>query len=230
MYDPDAPLVTLNDILSAREFQKSSELCIHTPMIHHVQDRVGIPPSIDLHLKLETMQKTGSFKPRGIINQLRYIPDKVLSGEQTMVTLSAGNYGKAFAVATQIKKLKALVIMASSAPDNRETVIKSYGAQVERYPTPELVSAVDRSVAERGMIFMHSFDDAALIAGHGSLGLEIMEDVSDPDVVVVCCGGGGLIAGTAAAIKLSGKTSTRIYGVEPEGGKYEQIEITEASF
>ncbi|XP_077987244.1 serine racemase-like isoform X4 [Glandiceps talaboti] len=217
MYDPDAPLVTLEELKLAYEVVKESPLCIHTPMLHQVQDKFGFDPSIDLHLKLENMQITGSFKPRGIIYQLKSVPEKAVTGEQTLVTMSAGNYGKAFAYLTNLQKLKALVLMPITAPDNRQTVIQGYGAAVLRCDTMELQPTVDRLVAEEAMHYMHSFDDARLLAGHGSLGFEILEDLDDPDIVIVCCGGGGLLGGTAAAIKLSGRSSTRIYGVEPEG-------------
>ncbi|XP_070557862.1 phenylserine dehydratase-like [Ptychodera flava] len=217
MYDADSPLVTLEDLTSAREIVRQSGQCIRTPMLHGVQEQYGVDPSIELHLKLETMQKTGSFKPRGLVNQLRHIPDKAARGEQTLVTISAGNYGKAFAYLTSLQKLKALVLMPFTAPAERDAVIKGYGADVKRCESLELFPTAERLVAEEGMHFMHSFDDVKLIAGFGSLGFEILEDLGDPDVVVVCCGGGCVLAGTAAAIKLSGRTKTRVYGVEPQG-------------
>lgn len=91
------------------------------------------------------------------------------------------------------------------------------GVEVERAPTSCLINVVNRCVQEDNMTFLHSYDDLDLIAGHASLGMEVLEVMPEPDVVVVCCGGGGLLAGVAAAIKLSGCSETKIYGVEPEG-------------
>uniref|UniRef100_G3Q5J1 L-serine deaminase n=1 Tax=Gasterosteus aculeatus aculeatus TaxID=481459 RepID=G3Q5J1_GASAC len=89
--------------------------------------------------------------------------------------------------------------------------------RTEQVPTSCLMNVVNRCVQEDAMTFLHSYDDLDLIAGHASLGLEVLEGIPKPDVVVVCCGGGGLLAGVAAAIKLSGCDGTRIYGVEPDG-------------
>ncbi|CAL8385666.1 unnamed protein product [Gadus morhua 'NCC'] len=98
-----------------------------------------------------------------------------------------------------------------------EACHSEFGVEVERVPTSCLMKVVDSCVRNDDMTFLHSYDDLDLIAGHASLGLEVLEAVPDPDVVVVCCGGGGLLAGVAAALRLSGSSRTRIYGVEPEG-------------
>jgi len=131
--------------------------------------------------------------------------------------MSAGNYGKAFALATKKQNLPATLCMPESAPLSRAKLIESFGVQVERMPTSALQDTVDRHVAEDGMHFLHPFDDLHLIAGYASAGLEILEEVPEPDVVILCCGGGGLLSGVAAAIKLLGDKTTRIFGVEPEG-------------
>jgi len=133
------------------------------------------------------------------------------------VSMSAGNYGKAFALATKKQNLPATLCMPESAPLSRAKLIESFGVQVERMPTSALQDTVDRHVAEDGMHFLHPFDDLHLIAGYASAGLEILEEVPEPDVVILCCGGGGLLSGVAAAIKLLGDKTTRIFGVEPEG-------------
>lgn len=84
-------------------------------------------------------------------------------------------------------------------------------------PSCNLQAAVDRHVSDDGMYFLHSFDDLNLIAGYGSAGVEILEEIPNPDIVIVCCGGGGLVSGVAASIKLKGSKATRIFAVEPEG-------------
>ncbi|CAH1265195.1 SRR [Branchiostoma lanceolatum] len=217
MYDPNADLLTIEQISGARQVLQTSGLCHHTPLLHHVQTLCGLDTDIDLYLKLENMQNTGSFKIRGVVNQMAHIPDSAARGQTHLISMSAGNFGKAFAYMVQQKGLKGTVFMPDTAPVNRAELIKSYGLDVGRMPTSELQPAVDRCVRERHMHYLHPFDDINLMAGHGSVGLEILEDVPDPDVVVVCCGGGGLLGGTAAAIKLSGRSNTRVYGVEPEG-------------
>lgn len=130
--------------------------------------------------------------------------------------MSAGNYGRAFAQALNERKLKGVVCMPENAPENRAQLIKGYGIAVERMPTADLMTAVNRHVSEEGMIFLHPFDDLKLILGYASCGLEIMEDVPNVDIVLVCCGGGGLVSGIAAAIKLSGKTDCQVIAVEPK--------------
>eukprot|EP00058_Branchiostoma_floridae_P014237 XP_002599725.1 hypothetical protein BRAFLDRAFT_62156 [Branchiostoma floridae] len=217
MYDPNADLLTLEQISGARQVLQTSGLCYHTPVLHHVQTLCGLDSDIDLYLKLENMQNRGSFKIRGVVNQMAHIPDSAAQGQTQLISMSAGNFGKAFAYMVQQKGLKGTVFMPDTAPVNRAELIKGYGLDVERMPTSQLQPEVDKCVKEKHMHYLHPFDDINLMAGHGSVGLEILEDVPDPDVVVVCCGGGGLLGGTAAAIKLSGRSDTRVYGVEPEG-------------
>ncbi|XP_074644828.1 L-threonine dehydratase catabolic TdcB-like isoform X2 [Tubulanus polymorphus] len=210
-------LPTLDILAAATDTVIRSGMHFRTPMLKEAQDMFGLKDDIHLYLKLENMQNTGSFKIRGIANQLANLPPSIGTKENKLISMSAGNYGKSFAYATEKHGLAGVILMPVSAPDNRATVIESYGVKVERYPTAQLQSKIDEYVKSEGMFFCHSFDDPYLIHGHSSLGFEILEDCPDPDVVVICCGGGGLLAGTAAAIRLSGNTKCRIYGVEPEG-------------
>ncbi|XP_071494949.1 L-threonine dehydratase catabolic TdcB-like [Diadema antillarum] len=217
MYNPNAPLANLDDLKEAYKVVQECSFCVRTPMVHHAQDWLRLTrPLCDLSLKLENTQPTGSFKVRGLANQLKHIPQDVANNEKEVITMSAGNYGKAFSFAMQKMGLRARVLMPETAPEDRERIMKGYGSDVERMPSRELQPSVDRYVAMQGMHYLHPFDDYNLICGYGSAGFEILEEVSDPDVIVVCCGGGGLLAGLAAAVKLSGKAKTRIYGVEPE--------------
>uniref|UniRef100_A0A3Q3FDB4 L-serine deaminase n=1 Tax=Kryptolebias marmoratus TaxID=37003 RepID=A0A3Q3FDB4_KRYMA len=211
MSQVSADAVTLDFLKEARETVRTSPLgVIRTPMIPW--SRTTLPPSAgcSVQLKLENMQRT-SFKIRGVANQFARRP----RGGR-FVTVSAGNYGKSFAFASKHYGSKGKVVMPETAPESRAVLIQSFGVEVERVPTSSLMTAVNRCVQDDNMTFLHSFDDLDLIAGH-ALGLELLEEAPDPDVVVVCCGGGGLLAGVAAAIKLSGCDKTRIYGVEPEG-------------
>ncbi|XP_067915219.1 phenylserine dehydratase isoform X4 [Heterodontus francisci] len=154
--------------------------------------------------------KSCSFKIRGVANQF----SRRESGP--FITMSAGNYGKAFAYASKHFGHQGKVLMADTAPASRTALLASYGVEVEQMPSKSLLPTVEQFVKDQKMIFLHPFDDIDLIAGYGSIGLEILEEIPNPDVVIVCCGGGGLLAGVAAAIKLSGCTTTNIYGVEPK--------------
>uniref|UniRef100_UPI00398F63AF L-threonine dehydratase catabolic TdcB isoform X2 n=1 Tax=Pristiophorus japonicus TaxID=55135 RepID=UPI00398F63AF len=195
----------------AKETVKRSTLqIIKTPLIHLPHGAIPIEINCNLYMKLENMQTTGSFKIRGVANQF----SRRESGP--FITMSAGNYGKAFAYASKHFGHQAKVLMADTAPASRTAIIASYGVEVEQMPSKSLLPTVEQFVKDQNMIFMHPFDDIDLIAGHGSIGLEILEEIPNPDVVVVCCGGGGLLAGVAAAIKLSGCTTTSVYGVEPK--------------
>ncbi|KAI9516943.1 hypothetical protein NQZ68_011420 [Dissostichus eleginoides] len=208
-----ADAVTLDLLREARETVRGSPLgVINTPMIPWGQTTLPLDIHCNIHIKLENMQRTGSFKIRGVANQFAR---REKGGH--FVTISAGNYGKSFAYASKHYGSKGKVVMPETAPASRSILIQSLGVEVERVPTSCMMDVVTRCVQEDNMTFLHSFDDLDLIAGHASLGMEVLEVMPQPDVVVVCCGGGGLLAGVAAAIKLSGCDKTRIYGVEPEG-------------
>ncbi|KAL3048449.1 hypothetical protein OYC64_007088 [Pagothenia borchgrevinki] len=208
-----AEAVTLDLLREARETVRGSPLgVINTPMIPWGQTTLPLDIHCNIHIKLENMQRTGSFKIRGVANQFAR---REKGGH--FVTMSAGNYGKSFSYATKHYGSKGKVVMPETAPASRSILIQSFGVEVERVPTSCMMDVVTRCVQEDNMTFLHSFDDLDLIAGHASLGMEVLEVMPQPDVVVVCCGGGGLLAGVAAAIKLSGCDKTRIYGVEPEG-------------
>ena len=210
--------VTLGSIEAAARIIRSSKHVVRTPLIKVDPTRFGVSPDVTLYLKLEGMQNAGSFKIRGVVNQMINLSKaaEAPNGSKRLVTMSAGNYGRSFAYMCKELGFKAKVVMPLTAPQNRVDVINSYGVDVEKLPSSEMMSRVDRCVADEGMVFMHPFDDALLIAGHGSLGLEVVQDLPDVDVIVVCCGGGGLLAGVAAAVKLSGNEA-KVFGVEPEG-------------
>ncbi|KAK2858851.1 hypothetical protein Q5P01_003471 [Channa striata] len=213
MGEVSADAVTLDLLKEAMRTVRSSPLgVVNTPMIPWCQTTLPLSIDCKILIKLENMQRTGSFKIRGVANQFARKPKA-----GPFVTMSAGNYGKAFAYASKHYGSKGKVVMPETAPLSRATLIQSFGVEVERVPSSSVLNAVNRCIQEDKMTFLHSFDDLDLIAGHASLGLEVLEVNSEPDVVVVACGGGGLLAGVAAAFKLSGCEKTRIYGVEPEG-------------
>jgi threonine dehydratase len=169
-----------------------------------------------IHLKAEHLQVTGSFKPRGMTNKVASLtPDERARG---IVTLSAGNAAQAYAWAGREAGVHTTVVMPERAVHSKVDACLGYGAEVVLHGAHvgETLARVHELVAERGLVYCHPFDDPAVIAGHGSVGLEILEDLPDVDVVVVGVGGGGLISGIAAALK-ERRPSVRVYGVEPEG-------------
>ncbi|KAM9467382.1 L-threonine dehydratase catabolic TdcB-like isoform 1-T3 [Clarias gariepinus] len=213
MEDLIAEGITLKMLSDVRETVMSSPLgVIKTPMILCCQTTLQLKVPCNVYLKLENMQRTGSYKIRGVANQFSQ-----RSSGGNFVTISAGNYGKSFAYASKHYGTKGKVVMPETAPISRSLLIKSFGLEVERVPTLCQMDVVNRCVQEEKTTFLHPYNDLDVIAGHASLGLEILEVLPNPDVVVVSCGGGALLAGVAAAIKLSGCDETRMYGVEPEG-------------
>jgi threonine dehydratase len=168
-----------------------------------------------LYLKPEHLQKTGSFKPRGMTNRIATLTDEERSGG--VITLSAGNAGQAYAWAGRTAGVDVTVVMPAGAVRSKVEACLGYGARVVLHGAHvgETFAEMERIRDEEGLRFVHPFDDPAVIAGHGSIGLELLEDLPDLDVLVVGVGGGGLISGVAAAVKEQ-RPAARVYGVEPE--------------
>ena len=178
----------------------------------------GVPRVADdrLYLKAEQFQKTGSFKARGMSNRMATLPED--ARQRGAITLSAGNAGQAYAWAGRALGVPMTVVMPEAAVRSKVDACLGYGARVVLHGTHigETFAEMERIRDAEGLTLVHPFDDAEVIAGHGSVGLELLEDVPDVDVVVVGVGGGGLISGVAAAVK-GHRPVTRVYGVEPEG-------------
>jgi threonine dehydratase len=216
---PTTPIVGLDEILTARELIASR---VHrTPLLssataaRFVVD-MGGPRIADgrLYLKAEHLQKTGSFKARGMTNRIASLDaDQRARGA---ITMSAGNAGQAYAWAAREAGVPMTVVMAVGANPTKVAACRGYGAEVvlEGAHVGEAFQALERIRDERGLTFVHPFEDRAVIAGHGSVGLELLEDLPEVDVVVVGVGGGGLISGVAAALKEQ-RPGVRVYGVEP---------------
>ena len=167
-----------------------------------------------LYLKAEHLQKTGSFKARGMTNRMATLPDEARA--RGAITLSAGNAGQAYAWAGAAAGVPMTVVMPEGAVRSKVDACLGYGARVILHGehVGDTFAEMERIRDTEGLTFVHPFDDPAVIAGHGSIGLELLEDLPDLDVVVVGVGGGGLISGIAAALK-ERRPGTRIYGVEP---------------
>jgi len=167
------------------------------------------------HLKAESFQRTGSFKPRGALYAVSSLsPEQRAKG---IVTMSAGNAAAAIAYAGRAAGVHVIVAMPESAPKLKVDATRGYGAEIRfAADMTSLRALVARLQEETGRYFLHPYDDDAMISGHGSLGLEILEEVPDADVIVVGVGGGGLVSGVTVAATAK-KKGIRIVGVEPEG-------------
>jgi threonine dehydratase len=169
-----------------------------------------------LHLKAEHLQKTGSFKPRATTSKLAALtPVERAAG---IVTVSAGNAAQAYAWAGRDQGVLTTVVMPIAAAPNRVAACRGYGAEVilAGVHVGETFAEMERLRSERGLVLCHPFDDPDVIAGDASVGLELLDDLPEVDVVVVAIGGGGLISGIATAVKEL-RPSVRVYGVEPVG-------------
>jgi len=171
---------------------------------------------VRLHLKCESFQKTGSFKARGALNKLLS-----LSGAERakgIITVSAGNHAQAVAWAARRVSAPCVVVMPHDAPRSKIDAVMAYGSEIVFHD--DRTTLFDRLAEvrdERGMTFVHPFDDPVVLAGAGTAGLEIVEDLPDVDLVVVPVGGGGLLGGVATAVSEL-RPAARIAGVELAAG------------
>jgi threonine dehydratase len=169
-----------------------------------------------VHLKAELFQRTGSFKPRGVVAKVESLT--VEERRRGVVTWSAGNAAQAVAWTAAVAGVDCRVFMWRTASPLKVAATRGYGAEIdlEAGNATESYERLLAHVERTGAVFVHPFDDPVLHAGHGSVGLEVLEDVPEAAVVVVPIAGGGLIAGVATAIK-GLRPGTRVIGVEPEG-------------
>jgi len=168
----------------------------------------------NVFVKYELFQRTGSFKARGAFNKILSLPEDVRS--RGIVAVSGGNHAQAVAYAATALGLNAVIVMPESTPRNYLDATRGYGAKVDLQPT--IAAAFDKvtEYEAEGMTFVHPFDDEVVMAGQGTLGLEIVEALPDLTDVLVSIGGGGLAGGVATAVK-SVNSAVRIWGVETEG-------------
>jgi threonine dehydratase len=204
-------MVSLNDVYAARE--AIGDRLVRTPLLYNdaLSARLGRP----LYLKLENLQKTGSFKPRGVLTKIASLSDEEKA--RGLITISAGNHAQALAYAAHANGLHCTVVMPTTAQATKVANTRGYGAEVILHP--DHITLLDRMRSEqeaRGYVYVPPFDDPYVIAGQGTVGLEIMEDLPDAAAVIVPIGGGGLIAGIATAVK-GMRPATQVSGVEPEG-------------
>jgi len=191
-----------------------------SPYIHHTplltSRMLSEATGFDVRLKAELFQRTGSYKIRGPLNKFTYLTDE--ERRRGVVCSSAGNHAQGVALAAKIHGITAVVCMAENATPSKIEATRAYGAEVVLHGTiwDEANEKAKELVRDRGLTYIHPFDDMQLIAGQGTVGLEIVRDWPELDVVVVPIGGGGLISGVSMAVKAF-KPSARIIGVESSG-------------
>jgi threonine dehydratase len=194
-------------MLSIKDIQDAAERIrgfVHrTPLVY--SNSFSKMTGAEVYIKAENLQKTGSFKVRGAFNKMTYISGNVIAA-------SLGNHAQAVAFAAGRLGINAKIVMPLTAPIVKEEATKGYGAEVVLYGE-NFKEALDFAISQKGRIFIHAFDDDKIIAGQGTIGLEIIDDLKDVDIVLVPVGGGGLISGISIAIK-SLSLKTEVVGVQ----------------
>ena len=204
--------IPLDDIRAAA--RRLEPHLVRTPILtaRALGDRAGV----SLVLKAESLQKTGSFKPRGALNIVLTLPEAKRA--RGLITVSAGNHAQAVAWAARVVGAPCTVVMPADAPRSKLEAVRSYGATaILHADRATLFDRLREEEAKTGAAFVHPFDDPAGLAGAGTLGLELMEQAPGLDAVVVAIGGGGLMTGVACAVKAL-KPDCRVIGVELAAG------------
>jgi threonine dehydratase len=214
-----SPEVASSPEVSLSEFQEAARFvsahAYHTPLLTSrlLSEQTGF----DVRLKAEMFQRGGSYKVRGPLNKFRHLTSE--QRERGVICSSAGNHAQGVAIAASVYKMKAVVVMASNATQSKVDATRAYGAEVVQHGTiwDEANEKSRQLSQERGLTYIHPFDDMQLITGQGTLGLEVYQDFPQIDVAVVPIGGGGLISGVSMALKAS-NPKIRIIGVESSDG------------
>jgi len=203
-------LLSLKDIQGAR--QRIAPCIRRTPLSPSAALSERLKTNV--YVKLEMFQKTGSFKVRGAFNKaLSLQPEE---REHGIVTVSGGNHAQAVAYVGRALDLRATVLMPESTPPHYINATLGYGAEIKFASTAAAAFSELAELTQQGWVYIHPFDDPLVIAGQGTVGLEILEDVPQVTDIVVSIGGGGFAGGLATAVK-SLKPAVRIWGVETEG-------------
>ena len=208
----EADLVSLAQVRAAAERLRG--VVVRTPLVElpELSDSLGHV----VRLKCETLQRAGSFKARGALNFVRQLPPTATV--PGLITYSSGNHGQAVALAARLEGVPAIVVMPTTAPRVKVEGCERLGAEVvlEGTTSRERRECAERVARERGLTIVPPFDHPWIIAGQGTLGLEILEDWPEVDAVLVPIGGGGIISGVAAALRRL-RPGIRLVGVEPVG-------------
>lgn len=213
--------VSFDDVMAARE--RIAPWVRRTPVLtsRSIDERLGCRA----FFKCEMFQRTGAFKARGAFSRLtRLTPEE---RERGVVAFSSGNHGQAVALAAKELGVRATIVMPNDAPALKLAATRGYGARVvfyDRAAGEDRVAIAQRIAEEEGPVVVPSFDDAGVIAGQGTLALELLEEQPELDVIVTPCGGGGLFSGLCVAASAL-RPQIRLYGVEPEAGNDLQLSL-----
>ncbi|HGH1672250.1 bifunctional threonine ammonia-lyase/L-serine ammonia-lyase TdcB [Bacillus cereus] len=169
----------------------------------------------EIYLKLENMQLTGSFKFRGAFNKISQLTNE--EKERGVIACSAGNHAQGVALSSHLLKIKSKIVMPTSAPQAKVDATRGYGSEVILYGDTfdDAKAKCEEIIKETGETYLHPYDDVEVMAGQGTIGLDILDDMWDVDTVIVPIGGGGIISGIAVALK-SFNPSINIIGVQAE--------------
>jgi threonine dehydratase len=204
-------LLSLDDVYRARE--RIGDRLHRTPLLGSatLSERIGA----DVRFKAELFQRTGSFKPRGVLNKLATLTDE--EKQRGVISISAGNHAQALAYASAVEGIDALVVMWQTASPMKIAAARGYGATIDT-DAPDIPAAFDRLdelIETTGRTLVHPYDDPLVMAGQGTVGVEMLEDAPEADVILVQVGGGGLVSGIATAVK-GMRPDARVVAVEPE--------------
>jgi threonine dehydratase len=212
-------VIDLDDIQAARG--RIAGFVHRTPLVRSstLSERAGT----NVYLKLELFQKTGSFKPRGAFNQLLVLVDE--TGADRFVGVSGGNFAQGLAYAGAALCVSTTIVMPDTTPDNYVNASRGYGATVELVEGMAAAFARTDELAHSGATLAHPFDHPAMMAGNGTLGLELVDDVPDLTDVFVSVGGGGFITGVGSAVRAL-RPEARIWAVETDGAQVLRDSLT----
>lgn len=202
-------LVAYADVADAR--QRITGRAYRTPIVR--SRSLSALTGCDVHLKLEAMQKTGSFKVRGAIHKIASLGDEARA--RGVIALSAGNHAQGVAWAATNAGVKSTFVMPANAVKSKVEATRGYGGEVVQ-TSGDLMSVVREIQAERGLELVHPFDDPFVIAGAGTVADEILDDIPDVDAILFGIGGGGLASGTAVVARAR-RPEARLIGIEPDG-------------
>jgi threonine dehydratase len=202
-------LIAFEEVLLAR--RTIAGLAVRTPLV-----RLDVDSDAEIYLKLETLQPVNSFKIRGAGNAVLQATDAELAGG--VVTASAGNMAQGVAYAARLRGVHSTIVVPEGAPETKLAAVRRFGGEVVSLPYDDWWNVlVTGKYDGADGLFIHPVDDDRVMAGNGTIGLELLEDLPDVDAVVVPYGGGGLLTGIASAVKAQ-RPEVRFYSAEPETG------------
>src|SRR3954453_17063015 len=204
-------LISLDDVERARE--RIGGRLHRTPLLTSatLSDQVGA----DIRFKAELLQRTGCFKPRGGLNKLATLTEE--EKQRGVISIFAGNHAQALPYASPLGGIDALVVMWQTASPMKIAAARGYGATIDTEAAyiPAAFTRLDELIESTGRTLVHPYDDPLVMAGQGTVGVEVLEDAPGADVVLVPVGGGGLVSGIATAVK-GMVPDARLFRVEPE--------------